>query len=99
MRHMSNLTSFSMVMVVLLLGVFIPSLPNLDDDADNMRSAVVMPVAPGQSVTEAATDQRRHRRSKRVEKIASVTPAAQPAVSESNTVTVPQSQVSPPLRA
>lgn len=98
MRPMSNITSFTMMMIVLLLGVFMPSLPNLDDGDDNVGCAAVMPLSTQKSSVEAARAQQRQCSSKRNHEIASVLQAMPAAVSGSTTVIAALSQVSPPLR-
>lgn len=58
MRQISNITSSSMLMIVLLLGIFMPSLPNLDDNDENVGCAAVLTVAPNKSVSEASHDRK-----------------------------------------
>jgi hypothetical protein len=99
-KKMSNILAVPVMLVVLLLGVFMPSLPDLDDGDDNVGCAAVMPLAPRQSITEAANDQRRLPKTERAVEASGTRTISQSTSSEARaTGSLSLSQTSPPLRA
>jgi hypothetical protein len=97
MRKIDNITSIAMMLVVLLLGVLVPSLPDLDDDDDNVGCAAVMTLAAPKTGVRNQAAQERLRQSTPAEKhikarsFASLGRESAPAQSLAH--------VSPPLRA
>jgi hypothetical protein len=54
MRRITDIASMAMIGVVLLLGIVMPVMPDLDDDDDNVGCAAVMPLATRKSLEHAA---------------------------------------------
>jgi hypothetical protein len=99
-KQVSNIMAFTMMLVVLVLGVFMASTPDFDDGDDNVGCAAVMPLAPRKSVRDVASDEPRVMRSERSQQGASSTAEAQGAALEVSALGSPSlSQISPPLRA
>jgi hypothetical protein len=99
-KQRSNIIAFAMMLVVLVLGVFIASVPDLDDSDDNVGCAALMPLAPRKSIRDAESDERRLARSERSLQSASIQSKALVTKSEVSALGSPSlSQISPPLRA
>jgi hypothetical protein len=99
MRQVANITSLAMMMIVLLLGIFIPSLPDLDDDDDNVGCAAVMPLAPRKSESQMARDEERLNKAVRVRQHAPLSAEGVGSAEMIAPVIVALSQVTPPLRS
>ena len=100
MKRPSNITSLAMMLVVLLLGIFIPSLPDLDDGDDNVGCAAVMPLAPRKADADASSNEQRLKRSGRSASITNNQETSRPAaISAIAPATISLSQVATPLRS
>jgi hypothetical protein len=87
-----------MMLVVLLLGAFITTSPDLDDDDDNVGCAAVLPVSVRKSAIEVVKDEGHLRRGARASEVRSTTVSAVPSMEAVAPATVVMSQVTPPLR-
>ena len=92
--------AFAMMLVMLVLGVFVASVPEFDDGDDNVGCAAVMPLAPRKSVRNVASDEPRLVQSERSRYAAMSEAEMQGVTSEVSALGNPSlSQISPPLRA
>jgi competence protein ComGC len=99
MQRRSNIMSMALMAIVLLLGIFVPSMPNLDDGDDNVGCAAVMPKAERQAASEVAGDERQlHRSEAKLSTTTAAVVEADTAPGVSVTAMLFLSQVSPPLR-
>lgn len=99
-KQISNITSFAMMLIVLVLGVFVASVPDLDDSDDNVGCAAVMPLAPEKSVRDVVNDERRLPRTEHSQMNVRSEAEAQATNSEVSALgNSSLSQISPPLRA
>jgi hypothetical protein len=97
MRKIDNITSIAMMLVVLLLGVLVPSLPDLDDDDDNVGCAAVMTLASPKTGESNQAAQARLRQSAPAEK--HVNGRSFAVVGRESAPAQSLAHVSPPLRA
>lgn len=84
--------------IVLLLGIFMPSLPNLDDGDENVGCAAVLPLAARKSTVQAAHDEPKQRHVARVADSRTVHPFAPQAIETIAPAIVVLTQIRPPLR-
>ena len=98
MRHKSNITSMALMLIVLLLGIFIPSLPDLDDGDDNVGCAAVMPVSTREASADDTSGQRKRRTSTDAAEGSAVTRASLNKLEIVAPAMIVLSQVTPPLR-
>lgn len=97
MKKIDNITSIGMMLVVLLLGVLVPSLPDLDDDDDNVGCAAVMTLGSPKTGERNQAAQARLRQSTAVEK--HVDGRSLAIVGQESAPAQSLAHVSPPLRA
>jgi len=98
MKHRSNIMSFLLMAIVLLLGVFMPSLPNLDDGDENVGCAAVLPLAARKSAVKAAHDEPKQRQGTSVAESNTVDPFAAQAIETIAPAIIVLTQIRPPLR-
>ena len=98
MQRKTNILSLAMMAVVLLLGVFMPSLPNLDDGDENVGCAAVLPHVARNTASDEASDQQRLTNTELVVQAARRAVASHAEYDLSAAPALFLSQVSPPLR-
>lgn len=98
MQRKTNILSLAMMAIVLLLGIFMPSLPNLDDGDENVGCAAVMPHVTRKTANDTATDQRRLTNTERTFHTERYAAASHSSYDLSAAPALFLSQVTPPLR-
>ena len=98
MQRITNIASLLMMTIVLLLGVVMPSLPNLDDGDENVGCAAVIHVAARKNAIEKANDEPKRRQRAAVAASGNLHRFAPQATETIAPAIVVLTQIRPPLR-
>jgi len=97
MQRVTSIASFLMMMIVLLLGMVMPSLPDLDDGDDNVGWAAVIEAPTKSQASDVSSVRHKHSKAKTVTVVASKETRYRFDEIDSAPASS-QSHVSPPLR-